>query len=57
MRYRFVSRDSTKPTYHVDRFEILDNNNNPVIVEKQPMVVDRVVPKRVGKTNKNRRTK
>ncbi len=57
-RYRFVSRES-KPdrTYHIDKYEILDTNNAPVMVGKTPLVIERQVPKRIGKTRRDRRAK
>jgi hypothetical protein len=53
-RYRFVSRDSSSPRYHIDKYEILDNNNHPVMQGRNPVVIERQVPKRVGKTRRDR---
>ena len=56
MRYIFESRES-KATYHVDSYAALDNNNDPIMVPDPqggkfmvPLKISRSVPKRVGKT-------
>lgn len=56
MRYQFLSRESNPARdYHVDKYALLDNLNRPITDEHgTPVQIDRSVPKRVGKTRRDK---
>lgn len=49
MRYTFLSRED-KPTQWVDKYSVVDSDG-----QGKPMSYERVVPKRLGKTLRDRK--